>query len=155
MADRMAVLRDGRLEQVGAPSELYTRPGNRFVADFLGETNFIPGVIRGRDGSAVTLETAAGLLRSTSFPDDLPATGNVTCSLRPEAVHLHATNGQTNTFAATPDRVVYLGEMAQYLLRVGNDLLIKAFELNPRPADPRAGDLTCRVDPRDVVILTD
>ncbi len=155
MADRMAVLRDGKLEQIGSPTALYTRPRNRFVADFLGETNFLPAVIRGREGRAVVLETAAGLLRSTSFPEDLPATGNVTCSLRPEAIHLHGTNGSPNHFQATPARTIYLGETAQHHLRLEGDLLLKAFELNPRPSNGQSAATSCSVDPRDVVILMD
>jgi iron(III) transport system ATP-binding protein len=156
MADRMAVLRDGKLEQTGAPADLYTRPRNRFVADFLGETNFLPAVIRGREGEAVVLETAAGVLRSTSYPEDLPATGNVTCSLRPEAVRLHSGHsGESNRFSAEAARVIYLGEMAQYHLRLDGDLLLKAFELNPRPGDSHRGPMNCHVDPRDVVILMD
>ncbi|MCC6680791.1 MAG: ABC transporter ATP-binding protein [Phycisphaeraceae bacterium] len=154
MADRMAVLRDGRLEQIGPPAALYTRPHNRFVADFLGETNFLSGVIRGREGEAVVLETAAGLLRSTCFPQDLPATGNVTCSLRPEAIRLHEANGSPNHFQATPARTIYLGEMAQHHLRLEGDLLVKAFELNPKPGKANAA-VACRIDPRDVVILMD
>ena len=50
--------------QVGAPRELYRRPNSRFVASFLGETNFIPGVLRARDGEAAQIETPVGVLRT-------------------------------------------------------------------------------------------
>jgi len=160
MADSIAVLRDGKVMQVGAPRQLYNRPANRFVADFLGETNFVTAEVVGRDGEHVMLETPAGRLRSSVFPGDLPETGNVTCSIRPEAVRL--ANGQArsegkavNQFAATQRELIYLGEMAQHLLGVGDNLVLKSFELNPQHFEPTGSTLQVRVDPKDVVILQD
>jgi ABC-type Fe3+/spermidine/putrescine transport system ATPase subunit len=49
MSDRLAVFSQGRIEQVGTPAEVYNRPANRFVAGFLGETNFVPGTVRAAD----------------------------------------------------------------------------------------------------------
>ena len=165
MADRIAVMRRGEVMQVGPPRELYERPSSRFVADFLGETNFVSAEVKGRDGESVVLESAIGLLRSTVFPEDLPSTGNVTCSIRPEAIRLTpeqgcAAAGEANTFAAQRLETTYLGEMAQYALRVGDGasdsgMRLKAFELNPRSVDGAADALAVRVDPEDVVILRD
>ncbi len=187
MADGVVVLNYGKAMQVGPPRELYERPASRFVADFLGETNFVAGEVKERAGGVVTLETAMGTLRSTVFPQDLPATGNVTCSIRPECIKLFR-EGETpvpapgispgtspgtypgtspsvapgaahvNTFHATRTDVVYLGSLAQYQLRVGDNqhaLALKAFELNPRLLDTPADQLMCHVSPDDVVILTD
>jgi iron(III) transport system ATP-binding protein len=157
MADGMAVLKDGRIMQTGSPRQMYDRPSSRFVADFLGETNFLSAQILGREGGMVALECPAGRLRSSSFPDNLPATGNVTCSVRPEAIQLlgqgHEPHG-LNTFSATRVDSVYLGEIAQHQLAVGDQVRFKAFELNPRPMDDGAA-LSIGVDPRDVVILQD
>ncbi|MFQ6099185.1 MAG: ABC transporter ATP-binding protein, partial [Armatimonadota bacterium] len=55
MADRLAVMNDGRIEQVGTPREVYTRPANEFVAGFIGDTNFIDGVVRAVEGETVTV----------------------------------------------------------------------------------------------------
>jgi len=160
MADGVAVMNKGKVMQVGPPRELYERPANRFVADFLGETNFISAEVKGREDGQVMLETSAGLLASSTFPDDLPATGNVTCSIRPEALRLEAVNGHAPDGGATPNRfvatrqdAVYLGEVAQHKLTVG-DLPIKAFELNPR-LDESVREVAVTVDPRDVVVLSD
>src|SRR3954471_7539736 len=65
IADRMAVLNKGKIEQIGRPQDLYLRPGNLFVAGFMGETNLLPGKVVGGDG-ALEVETAIGRLRSTS-----------------------------------------------------------------------------------------
>lgn len=139
MADAMAVLRAGRLEQIGAPRALYDRPANRFVADFLGETNFLPGAAAGRDGAALVVDTPLGKVRSTAFADDVATAEKVTCSIRPEAIRVLRGNvsgdgraGEENVFPATRAETIYLGEMAQHQVIAG-DLRIKAFELNPRP----------------------
>src|SRR5207237_9736613 len=60
LSDRVAVMRDGRVQQVAAPKALYERPLNRFVADFVGTNNFIPGVVTERAGAHVLVETALG-----------------------------------------------------------------------------------------------
>jgi len=159
MADGIAVLSDGKVMQVGPPREAYDRPSNRFVADFLGETNFLHAEVTGRDGDALLLSTPAGELRSTVFPEDLPEKGNVTCSIRPEAIQLvHA--GQTpppgsNTVSAEQNGLTYLGEMAQYRLGLAGGEEVSAFELNPRLLEPDHAKLTLAFEPRDVVVLAD
>ena len=85
MADRIALLRDGQIQQCGTPEDMYARPESRFVAEFLGDTNLVPASICSQDGGGVSLETPLGPLRATCLPADLPAAGNVTCSIRPEA----------------------------------------------------------------------
>lgn len=163
MADQIAVLNQGKLMQVGPPKLLYERPKNRFVADFLGETNFIPAEVRGREGegdtAAVILDSPLGTLKSTVFPDDLPATGNVTCSIRPESIRLMEGSADQvqgdNVFTADRDQTIYLGEMAQHQLKVGDATRVKAFELNPRFVDGEVSNLTGQIDPHDVVILRD
>ena len=156
MADGIAVMRDGNVVQMGDPRTLYHRPANRFVADFLGETNFIPGEIVGREGDFVILETALGTLKSSTYFDDLPETGNVTCSIRPETIRLgHGDEPPKtdNVLDADHQRTMFLGEMAQYTLRIGDRVEIKSFELNARARE--AGPVKIGVDARDVVILQD
>ncbi len=168
MADRVAVLNGGKLEQVGPPRELYERPCNRFVAGFLGETNLISAEVRGRDGDRVVLETAAGTLFSEVFPDDLPATGSVTCSLRPESVVLAEPGSAAEGRLPEENRLrleraggVYLGEVAQHRLVAtaaegGGSMPLSALELNPRfVVAEDAGPLTGWIDPGDVVVLRD
>jgi len=156
MADQIAVLNQGQVVQTGPPTTLYRRPANRFVADFLGETNFIPGEVAGTEGANILLDTPFGQLTSSVFPDDLPQGGAVTCSIRPEAIRLVDAGqavGKPNVFSAEQTRLIYLGSLAQHRLSVA-DHELKVFELNPQPAG-RAKTLTCQVDPADVVILRD
>ncbi|XAM00905.1 ABC transporter ATP-binding protein [Phycisphaeraceae bacterium D3-23] len=161
MADNIAVLQDGKVRQTGPPGDLYRRPDSRFVADFLGETNFLPAEVRGTEGDHIVLTTPFGDVRSAVFPDDLPQGGAVTCSIRPEAIQLldldTATGGiPHNTFAAHWERQIYLGSLAQHRLTLA-DHAIKAIELNPRPRRQPDADrqVHFHVDPKDVVILRD
>ncbi|MEM6551447.1 MAG: ABC transporter ATP-binding protein [Planctomycetota bacterium] len=174
MADGIAVLQHGKVMQSGPPRDLYARPANRFVADFLGETNFVPAEVKGtqdQDGTpTVTLETAFGTLHSTAFDSDLPVGGNVTCSIRPEALHLQPgePNGQPNSFTADLHRTIYLGSLAQYQLSLKGTPPtpngdtdaptsgpMKAFELNPTILDTPDHALHATIKPDDVVILHD
>ena len=161
MADNMVVLNGGKVCQTGAPSHLYQRPDSRFVADFLGETNFLPAEVTGDAGGNITLQTPFGPMASAAIREDMPQSGSVTCSIRPEAIvldHDHSAGeeaiaDQPNTFIAQRQRMIYLGSLAQHRLSVGGHE-VKAFELNPRPL-PAGDKVICRVDPKDVVILRD
>ena len=88
LADRMAIMRDGVIIQVGAPREVYCAPANSFVANFIGETNFIEGRIRALSNGAAEIETAVGILRTTTINHDFVNGENVTCSIRPESIHM-------------------------------------------------------------------
>jgi len=82
VADRIAVVSAGRIEQVDSPVNLYKKPANRFVASFLGFQNMVEGVVQGNGG----VETPLGII---PIKDPLPASGqNVTILIRPEAAHL-------------------------------------------------------------------
>ncbi len=177
MADGIAVLQAGNVMQVGPPRQLYERPGHAFVADFLGETNFVSATVTAAPDPAtpdapVTLDTPLGPLTSTTYPAPAPAVGDqVTCSIRPETLRIllppappsaSATPppptpaDQPNIFPAVRTDTMYLGEMAQHRLTISQASQLKAFELNPRFAtDDAPRDLQIHLDPRDVVILQD
>ncbi len=155
MADGVAVLNAGKLVQAGTPRQLYERPGSRFVADFLGESNFLPARVQSVNGRSLTLDTPAGPLTSAAFPEGLNVGTNVTVSIRPEALHAAGPEHPHNPIAASRARTVYLGEMAQYRMQVNDSTTLKMFELNPRLLDHQAGGIKLTVDPRDVVVLQD
>jgi len=155
MADRVAVLRHGKVAQVGAPREIYERPASRFVADFLGETNFMPAVVSGTDNGSVRLETAAGELRSTAGLGESPTRGNVTCSIRPEALRVVDAPAEHNAMVGKRLETIYLGEMAQHLVEVEEGTVLKVFELNPSHFGQPGDTLHLTVPPDDVVLLAD
>nr|WP_296074999.1 ABC transporter ATP-binding protein [uncultured Actinoplanes sp.] len=87
MADRLVVLRDGRVQQVGTPEQLHTRPANRHVADFMGYRNLLPMRVSGIAGDAVTVEGAGMSLRGTAA-GPLAAGDEVVAGIRPEDLHV-------------------------------------------------------------------
>jgi iron(III) transport system ATP-binding protein len=157
VADRLAVLQGGIVEQCGAPREVYSRPKSRFVASFIGETNFIEGAVEEGAGPQRRIRTRLGVFVSAAFPEDLAAGEKVTLSLRPEALRLNdAPVGAPNVLEGLVHDSIYLGEVAQHQVRVGGDAgeNLKVFDLNPRIVARDAAE-TARVwvDPRDVVVL--
>ncbi|HEY4910190.1 MAG TPA: ABC transporter ATP-binding protein, partial [Methylomirabilota bacterium] len=83
LSDRVAVMKDGRVLQVGAPKELYERPRTRFVADFVGTNNLVPGRVSGRAGADLVVDTAVGTLRAVSSG---PVGERCVLAIRPENV---------------------------------------------------------------------
>jgi iron(III) transport system ATP-binding protein len=158
MADGIAVLNRGQVVQTGSPRELYERPSSRFVADFLGETNFLEATVRARRGDELLLDSPAGELVSKSFdPELVPDRGNVTCSIRPESLR-PTTDAGANSFEGKCLHTIYLGEMAQHHLALADETRLRVYELNPKGGIPSGnGNVPMRVnvDPHDVVVLAD
>jgi iron(III) transport system ATP-binding protein len=156
IADRLAVLDAGRILQVGTPREIYRRPVRKLVADFIGETDFLPGRVRAVNAGGVTVETAAGLFKGV--PGD-PTAGlapgaAVTVSIRPECWELRDGLAADNSVRGRIGGSVYLGEVAQHEFVTGNGTKLKIHERNPRFADgSQHGELCATVAPEDVVVL--
>src|SRR3954469_24543619 len=85
VADRIALLKAGKLVQVGTPSQLYHEPNSTFVADFIGHTNLLPGEIVSRDGQTVQVQTPAGRMVARAV-GEVP--DNVVVSIRPEQMRV-------------------------------------------------------------------
>jgi ABC-type Fe3+/spermidine/putrescine transport system ATPase subunit len=110
LSDRVAVMRDGHVLQVAPPRELYERPRDRFVADFVGVNNFLPGTCRSVADGRAAVETALGVVQARSC-DGLGAGRRCVVAVRPENVALEP--GEN----ATAGRVVlasYLGNTMRY-----------------------------------------
>jgi len=155
ISDRMAILEGGRIAQIGTPEEVYRRPHTRIVADFIGETNFIPSKILSLEGSRARVSTDFGDFEGNlSDPDWKPNVADeAPVSIRPEAWKLTGEGAATNSIRGRIGESVYLGEVAQYRFTAGSQLL-KIFELNPRPsARATDRDLYANVHSDDVVIL--
>ncbi len=157
LADGMAVLRSGRVIQTGAPRAMYRRPNSRFVADFLGDTNFLPAILVRSDASEALYKTAAGDLLSTVGP--FPRATELSLSLRPEALRMIAAGGAAtmrNTLAGTVGSTIYLGGHAQHEVRLdGCDVSVRVSELNPKNP-PAIGDrVALAIDADDVVPLAE
>ncbi len=158
IADRMAILDGGNFAQIGAPEEIYRNPSSKLVASFIGETNFIPGEITGREGEYFSVQTAVGTFsgRAVGFLEDPAAGAKVCLSIRPECLSLSDQKTATNRVPGHLDQSIYLGEIAQYSLKTGQSdaEVIRISELNPRRI-VRDTEQTfyATADSEDVVIL--
>jgi iron(III) transport system ATP-binding protein len=155
IADRMAVLSAGKVLQAGTPRELYRRPASRAVADFIGETNFIPGQVEAGANGRCTVATAIG--RFEGLPGDpaspLAAGAAVTVSIRPECWTLGREAPARNGVRGRIGAASYQGELAQYEFEAGETRL-KISELNPRFIDASGrGELFASAAPEDVIVL--
>jgi iron(III) transport system ATP-binding protein len=152
MADRMAVLRDGVIEQLGKPRDVYRRPANRFVADFIGEANWLTGIVQSRHPTSVVMETPAGIMVAASAPPEATPGTAVEVGFRPEAVRLQP-EGPDNRVEARIEQVTYLGETEQYRLRDSAGNSFKAFEQNPESLRSVGTRLQFQVAPTDLFIV--
>jgi iron(III) transport system ATP-binding protein len=141
MSNRVAVMRDGKLEQVGHPREVYGRPLSRFVADFIGTSNFFDGVVQAREGSVYTVKTDDGDLRMSSDAD-FPIGANVVVAARPEHIELAAgINGTgTNKWSGRVAARAFLGESVDHVVSVGTRE-IRA-RCNPKVSIPAPTEVT-------------
>ncbi|NQU10816.1 ABC transporter ATP-binding protein [bacterium] len=161
VADRLAVLDQGKVRQLGAPRDVYERPQSRFVANFIGETNFIEGRVTGIEGERITVETGHGaLVSNVPPPSPVPVGTPVTVSIRPEVIRLgDAPAGAVNVLDAAVHDTVYLGEIAQHQVTLlgdgGGQAVLKVFELHPRfvAQDAQTERVQAWVAPEDVVVL--
>ena len=152
LADGMAVLRAGKVVQAGAPREMYRRPNSRFVADFLGDTNFLPAILVRGDAAEALYRTAAGELCSTVAP--FPTSTELSLSLRPEALRLGHGQPGRNALSGTVRASIYLGDLAQHeVVLEGTDRVLRVAELNPKVPREVGARVTVEVDADDVVPL--
>ena len=113
MSDRIVILKDGKIQQDGKPGELYNRPANAFVADFLGKSNFIDVTVTGAEGDLLHCEA-----KGASFPaiasENGPRSGQARAALRPERLRLAAPGEEF--LPARVRQVSYLGERCQVIV---------------------------------------
>ena len=113
MSDRVAVMNHGNILQAGAPHEIYDHPVERFVADFIGDTNFLRAKIVERHDSTATIRFAAGNEINVNLPEDGPDSGEVTVAIRPEQVTLTKDKTTAELQGVLKD-VVYFGTDTHY-----------------------------------------
>lgn len=157
MSDEIAVMQHGKVVQSGSPTEIYNRPNCRFVATFIGDTNYLDGVVKDWAGTQIcTVETDLGLLRGVCR--ERPAVGDrVGVSIRPENLRLgephRAGQANTNRLDARVELSMFLGRAVDYSLVTGNGRL---------KAESRGGKLhhegdqvQVEFDPEDCVVIVE
>ena len=149
LSDRIIIMRSGVVEQIGSPQEIYYHPVNEFVADFIGEANFLKGRLEALDGNRAKINIAGDICRVEAQPG-MQVGRDYTIVLRPEAASLAESGG-------LPCKVVlscFMGSYQNYHVMVG-DTLVKLTDPNPKNKRIyQVGD-TCRLvfDPESVHVL--
>jgi iron(III) transport system ATP-binding protein len=152
VADRIAVMKDGRVVQVGTPGDLYHRPATSFVADFIGQTNLIRGTVKGREGDRVVVQTPAGTIYA-AVNGQTPHTGEVLLSIRPEQIRVaRGERSHANRLVARSIESAFLGESSEHVVDVGGQRL--RLVQTPPLIDPPP-DMSVEFDPEDVVVLAE
>jgi len=165
MADRIGVMRDGKLQQVATPRQLYEAPASRWVAGFVGDINLVDGDIRVRDGHRLTVEgRGTGTLFATLPKEPLDSLA-VCIAIRPEKIRLSRRglaaglnhSGGMNSIEGMVDEVGYLGGRSVYKLKLDHGATLRVALANTARLDVDAYAIGERVTawftPDDCVVL--
>ena len=156
MSDKIIVMRSGEVAQIGAPEEVYNRPANEFVANFLGASNIVEATVVGPEGGALVLDIAD--FGRVPVPADRAAVpdGATAAKLMVRAEKLHLTAGAAapghRAAAGTVEAVDYQGQLARYFVRVG-DRQFQAMNMIAGSPFAAGATVTLGFDPADCAIL--
>ncbi|MGE0314058.1 MAG: ABC transporter ATP-binding protein [Lautropia sp.] len=152
MSDRIAVMNGGRIEQIGTPREIYSRPSTRFTAEFAGHTNHLDlQVVEQADGT-VTAVSPEGLRIRIASLDGVEAGHRIEVLLRPERVRVAAVaSGLANSFAAVVKKTSYLGSSILYTLDVDGIRLVAQVGNTDDAAFEEGAQVTVEWNEHDVV----
>jgi len=128
MSDRIAVMSDGEVQQIGKPNDIYERPVNRFVADFIGDTNFLEADITEVNGNLVTCSLSGSqmVIAEAGAPQNVG--DRVTLFLRPEKIHLGMSTDPAgkSSLSGHVSSIVYLGNQAAFAIDIGGGIELRA-----------------------------
>jgi len=156
MADRIAIMRDGKVMQIGDPPALYRSPRTSFVASFLGETNLLEASITEIKPGSATLDTGFASFKAAVGENapSLEAGQSITVSVRPETLHV-CESPEQGVFSGMISHTTYLGDLAHHVVILSDSVRVDVAEFNPRPqALMKVGDsIDLVVNPEDVSLL--
>jgi spermidine/putrescine transport system ATP-binding protein len=132
LSDRICVMRAGRIVQVGSPQDLYDQPASRYVADFVGTSNFFDGRISAVGGEQATITLDGGMTLEGRAGAGLSEGVRACASLRPEQIRMSREGGEGRLEVTVQNRI-FLGEHTEYLVR--HDSLGNVIVLAPRQAE--------------------
>jgi iron(III) transport system ATP-binding protein len=154
LSHQVAVMNHGRIQQIGSPREIYERPQTKFVADFVGTTNFVDGTVRSREAEEgyYLIDTEIGPLRSFSVEAVRPG-DPVVLSIRPEDVHLSDNKpaGDINTWHAMVDQKVFIGEAMEWQIKIGQRTLLS--KTHPSIRTPIGQPVWAQISPSQCVAM--
>ncbi len=150
MADRVAVMNRGVIEQIATPTKIYDQPATLFVNEFVGTTNIIPGVIAGRDGSSAEVRIGGGTILKSRIAIPASAGENISVSIRPEQLRLLGEPG-TGRMKGTVKAVMPLGPQVLYEIAIeGAETIKVAMPRATGNADAIALGTTVHAEPHSI-----
>ncbi|MDS1138006.1 ABC transporter ATP-binding protein [Nitratireductor indicus] len=152
MSDRIAVFNKGKIEQIGSPREIYDHPSTRFVANFIGETNLLEGIVDGAAGNGVRVRLPDGRHIAAAASDTLADGQNVLVSIRPERIRLDDLHGGTNQLAARITDSVYQGNHLRIQLDEGAHNFVVHLDRKAAQHQPGA-EVMARFQPDDCWVI--
>jgi spermidine/putrescine transport system ATP-binding protein len=162
MSDRIAVMSQGKALQVGKPGEIYDRPNCKFVADFIGETNFLEGTLAEPVNGRAVVQVAEGLRVQADLADTgtRPTVGQkVTVAVRPEKLHLRAQAEHENVLPGKVEEIVYIGTDTHYGVRLAGGQKVRVREQNvgwdAKPLAEEGEAVSVSFSPRAARVLTE
>ena len=162
LSTRMAVMDKGRFIQIGTPTEIYEFPETRFVADFIGSANIVPGRVTENGTDHVRVATDLGEVY-IDYGQPVAEGSQIWVGLRPEKIYLSTTPPETpgpNQAEGEVDDIGYLGEMSIYKVRLANGEIIDVTAPNLIRPMSRTHFITweekvyLRWEPNSVMLLT-
>jgi iron(III) transport system ATP-binding protein len=123
LSDRIVVFNQGAVQQIGAPREIYERPANLFVADFMGLVNRLPAILIEQAQGTARVRVGPHQLRATIGQDAAAGSGAVTLVIRPESIRLGDGAAGDNRLAGTIADVTFLGNIIDYQVDIGGGVL--------------------------------
>ena len=120
LSDRIVVMNEGIIEQIGTPVEIYRFPNSRFVADFIGRANFIPGEAQGKHGTNLSVSVFGEVIELTNIIRDFLPKEAVNLIVRPEMIRIKKSG---ELFKGYIRRAVFLGDVIEYDVEVGGQLM--------------------------------
>ena len=153
MSDRIAVMNEGRVQQVADPPTLYELPRNRFVSDFIGQTNVFSGTVESVSGKRITLSTPSGKVEATAREAEVEVGAEAHAAVRPEKVRFGSEGDNVST--ARIQQLVYLGVSTQYIAELPDGEKLVLYQQNSREdANPEIGEeVPVAWDARNCLIL--
>lgn len=130
MSDRIAVMSKGNVLQIGSPEEIYDHPACRFVADFIGETNFLEGVVKGRGSEEAVVVVDEVLAVHVPVGRGVGMNKKVSIAIRPEKISLHAESPDPRAIPGVVEDIVYTGTDTRYLVRLTERTIVTVRQQN-------------------------
>ncbi|MCS7137186.1 MAG: ABC transporter ATP-binding protein [Candidatus Caldarchaeum sp.] len=156
MSDRIVVMHNGRVVQVGYPQEIYEKPANEFVADFIGEANVLKGVLKKRDGLHYfeTGDFEIPVDPERLVKSDAANSSEILLIIRPERVEIADSSSRENLVETTVEGVDFIGSVIRYHLRLPSGRLIKMEQKNTGQNVYRQGQkVVCRLPSESLVFV--